>query len=47
MLTQQDFDRAFAHEIVNVDFGVAHFPEFVDGVATIYVEQCHERFKYV
>lgn len=47
MLTQQNLDCAFAHEIMNVDFGVTHFPKFVDGIAAVDVEQGHERFEYV
>jgi len=32
---------------VNVDFGVAHFPELVDGVAAVHVEQRDERLEHV
>jgi len=47
VLTQQDLHGALAHEIVYVDFGVAHFPEFVDRVAAVDVEQRHERLEHV
>lgn len=46
-LTQQNFNSALAHEIVNIDLAAAHLSELIDGVATVDVEQGHKRLKYV
>jgi len=46
-LTQQNFHRALAHEIMNVKCGAAHFSELTDGVTAVDVEECHERLEHV
>lgn len=46
-LTQQNFHRTFAHEIVNVEFGGSHLSEFVYGVTTVDIKKRYERLKYV